>query len=154
MQFLFMRFKMGSAEVRRYLNEPLLARLATNDGGWPHVVPVWFEFDGESFWVPAQAKTTKVEHIRRDKRVGLVVDTYAEPISKFNVKQVIVKGEAELVRDSKLETNPSASRTISIYGRYLGKTPETTDLVARLLKIDRYLIKIKPVRIVATREKW
>jgi nitroimidazol reductase NimA-like FMN-containing flavoprotein (pyridoxamine 5'-phosphate oxidase superfamily) len=149
-----MRVKMSSEEVRRYLKEPLVARLATSEAGWPHVVPVWFEFDGENFWVPAQAKTVKVEHIKRDKRVGLIIDTYTEPISKFNVKQVVVKGQAELVRDHQLETDPSASRTISIYRRYLGKTSENTGLVARLLTIDRYLIKIKPVRIVATREKW
>ena len=136
------------------MNQPLIARLATIDAGWPHVVPVWFEFDGDNFWVPAQARTLKVQHIRRDRRVGIVIDTYTEPISKFNVKQVMVRGEAELVRDPDLETNPSASRTMSIYRRYLGKIAGNTDFVATLLKIDRYLIKIRPVGIVAIREKW
>lgn len=117
-----MRAKMNSEEIRQYLNKPLIARLASSDAGWPHVVPVWFEFDGENFWIPTQAKTVKVEQIRRDKRVSLIIDTYTEPISKFNIMQVMVKGEAELVKDRDLETNPSASRTISVYRRYLGKT--------------------------------
>jgi nitroimidazol reductase NimA-like FMN-containing flavoprotein (pyridoxamine 5'-phosphate oxidase superfamily) len=59
---------MKSEEIRQYLDRSLLARLAITDAGWPHVVPVWFEFDGEKFWIPAQAKTAKVEHIRKDKR--------------------------------------------------------------------------------------
>jgi nitroimidazol reductase NimA-like FMN-containing flavoprotein (pyridoxamine 5'-phosphate oxidase superfamily) len=104
-----MRRNMKSDEIRQYLDKPLLARLATNDVGWPHVVPVWFEFDGGNFWIPAQAKTVKVEHVRRDKRVSLIIDTYKEPISKFNVKQVTVKGEAELVKDQDLETNQEQS---------------------------------------------
>jgi nitroimidazol reductase NimA-like FMN-containing flavoprotein (pyridoxamine 5'-phosphate oxidase superfamily) len=117
---------MKPEEIRQYLDKPLLARLATTDAGWPHVVPVWFEFDGENFWIPAQAKTVKVEHIRRDKRVSLIIDTYTEPISKFNITQVMVKGEAELDHD--LETNPSRSRTISVYQRYLGKESENSEL--------------------------
>lgn len=149
-----MRRKMKPDEIRQYLDEPLLARLATNDAGWPHVVPVWFEFDGEDFWVPAQAKTVKVGHVRRDKRVSLIIDTYKEPICNFNVKQVMVKGEAELVKDHDLETNPSKSRTISIYRRYLGKESENAELVSRLLTIERYLIKVKPLHIVAIREEW
>lgn len=145
---------MKSDEIRQYLDKPLLARLATSDAGWPHVVPVWFEFDGEEFWIPAQAKTVKVGHVRRDKRVSLIIDTFKEPISKFNVKQVMVKGEAELVKDHDLETNPSKSRTISIYRRYLGKESEDAELVSKLLTIERYLIKVKPVRIVALSEEW
>ncbi|MGA3108902.1 MAG: pyridoxamine 5'-phosphate oxidase family protein [Candidatus Bathyarchaeia archaeon] len=145
---------MKSDEIRQYLDKPLLARLATSDAGWPHVVPVWFEFDGEEFWIPAQAKTVKVGHVRRDKRVSLIIDTFKEPISKFNVKQVMVKGEAELVKDHDLETNPSKSRTIRIYRRYLGKESEDAELVSKLLTIERYLIKVKPVRIVAISEEW
>ncbi len=149
-----MRRKMKPDEIRQYLDKPLLARLATSDAGWPHVVPVWFEFDGKNFWIPAQAKTVKVEHVKRDKRVSLIIDTYKEPISKFNVKQVMVKGEAELVKDQDLETNPSKSRTISIYRRYLGKESENAELVSKLLTIERYLIKVKPVHIVAISEEW
>ena len=136
-----MRLKMKSEEIRQYLDKPLLARLATSDAGWPHVVPVWYEFDGEHFWIPAQAKTAKVEQIRRDKRVGLIIDTYKEPISKFNVKQVMVKGEAELVKDLDLEINPSTAKTISVYRRYLGKESENTDLISKLLAIERYQSK-------------
>jgi nitroimidazol reductase NimA-like FMN-containing flavoprotein (pyridoxamine 5'-phosphate oxidase superfamily) len=149
-----MRVGLSSEEIREYLARPLLARLATSDAGWPHVVPVWFEFDGETFWIPAQAKTVKVEHIRRDKRVGLIIDTYAEPMSKFNITQVMVKGEAELVRDHDLETNPAKSRTISVYHRYLGKESENSEFVSKLLTVDRFLIKVSPVRIVALREQW
>jgi len=38
---------------------------------------------------------------------SLIIDSYAKPISKFNITQVMVKREAELVKDHDLETNPS-----------------------------------------------
>jgi nitroimidazol reductase NimA-like FMN-containing flavoprotein (pyridoxamine 5'-phosphate oxidase superfamily) len=149
-----MRVRMNLEEIHQYLDKPLLARLATSDAGWPHVVPVWFEFDGENFWIPVQAKTVKVKHIRRDRRVSLIIDTYTEPISRFNVKQVMIKGEAELVKDNDLDANPSKSRTISVYRRYLGKESDNTELVSKLLAMERFLIKVKPVRMVAMREQW
>ena len=149
-----MRVSMSSEEIREYLDKPLLARLATSEAGWPHVVPVWFEYDGENFWIPVQAKTAKVEHIRRDKRVGLIIDTYVEPISKFNITQVMVKGEAELVKDHDLDINPSRARTMGVYRRYLGKESENAEFVSKLLAIERFLIKVKPVHITAIRERW
>jgi nitroimidazol reductase NimA-like FMN-containing flavoprotein (pyridoxamine 5'-phosphate oxidase superfamily) len=149
-----MRVKMSPEEIREFLAKPLLARLATSEVGWPHVVPVWFEFDGENFWIPVQAKTAKVDHIKRDKRVSMVIDTYVEPISKFNITQVMVKGKAELIKDPDLKTNPSKSRTISIYRRYLGKEADNIKLVSKLLAIERFLIKVTPIDTIAIREQW
>jgi len=66
----------------------------------------------------------------------------------------MVKGEAELVKDPDLEANPLGSRTVSVYRRYLGKEAESSELVSRLLTIERYLIKVTPIRSVAIREQW
>jgi len=148
-----MKSKMSEEEIRRYLSQRLIARLATSDNGWPHVTPVWFEYDEENFWVPIQATTKKAEHIRKDKRVGLLIDTFVEPISKFNITQVVVKGEAELLKVPTNERpNPLRSRTLSIWHRYLGDEPEQT--LKNRLRIERYLVKIRPVQIYAIREQW
>ena len=148
-----MKSKMSEEEIRRYLSQRLIARLATSDNGWPHVTPVWFEYDEENFWVPIQATTKKAEHIRKDKRVGLLIDTFVEPISKFNITQVVVKGEAELLKVPTNERpNPLRSRTLSIWHRYLGDEPEQT--LKNRLRIERYLVKIRPVQMHAIREQW
>ena len=148
-----MRSEMSHEEIREYLSQPLIARLATSDGGWPHVTPVWFEYDGEHFWVPIQATTKKTVHVKKDKRVGLLIDTFIEPISKFNITQVVVKGEAELIKVPFGEgPDPLRSRTLSIWHRYLGDEPEET--LKNRLKIERYLIKIKPLKMHAIRERW
>jgi hypothetical protein len=145
--------KMSREEIHQYLSQPLIARLATSDNGWPHVTPVWFEYDGENFWVAIQAATKKAAHVKNDKRVGLIIDTFTEPISKFNITQVVVKGKAELIKVPSAEgPNPFRSRTVSIWRRYLGDEPGET--LKNRLRIERYLIKISPVKMHAIREQW
>jgi hypothetical protein len=144
---------MSREEVREYLSQPLIARLAASDNGWPHVTPVWFEYDGENFWVPTQAGTKKAALVRKDRRVGLIVDTFIEPISRFNITQIVVKGEAELLEVPSGEgPDPLRARTMSIWHRYLGDEPEQT--LKNRLRIERYLIRIKPIEIHAIRERW
>ena len=148
-----MKAAMTQEEIRNYLSKPLIARLATSDNGWPHVTPVWFEYDGEYFWVPIQATTKKAADVRKDKRIGMIIDTFVEPISKFNITQVVVKGEAELVKVLQGDgPDPLRARTMSIWHRYLGDEPAET--LKNRLKIERYLIKIKPVKIHAIRDQW
>ncbi len=58
-----------------FLAEPNLARIATIDeAGEPHVVPAWFWWDGESFWVGAQAGDRKVANVRRSGRAAIEID--------------------------------------------------------------------------------
>jgi predicted pyridoxine 5'-phosphate oxidase superfamily flavin-nucleotide-binding protein len=44
--------KLTPAEVKEFLAEPVVARIATIDeNGVPYVTPVWQEWDGEAFWI-------------------------------------------------------------------------------------------------------
>ncbi|MGP8070153.1 MAG: pyridoxamine 5'-phosphate oxidase family protein [Candidatus Bathyarchaeia archaeon] len=148
-----MKTEMNREEIRSYLSKPLVARLATSDNGWPHVTPVWFEYDGENFWVPTQATTKKATHVKNDQRVAIIIDTFTEPINKFNITQVVVKGEAELIKVPSVEGfDPLKSRTMSIWHRYLGDEPENA--LKNRMKIERYLIKIRPVKMYAIRDRW
>jgi len=148
-----MRSEMSREEILEYLSQPLIARLATSDNGWPHVTAVWFEYDGAKFWVPTQAATKKAAEVKKDKRVGLIIDTFTEPISKFNVTQVVVKGEAELIQVPSTEgPDPLKSRTMSVWHRYLGDEPE--EVLKNRLRIERCLIQIKPLKMHAVRERW
>ena len=63
------------AALNEFLREPNLARVATVDqDGEPHVVPAWYWWDGESFWIGAQASDQKVANARRRGRAGIEVD--------------------------------------------------------------------------------
>jgi PPOX class probable F420-dependent enzyme len=59
-----------------FLDEPNLARLATLDpAGDPHVVPVWYHWDGTRFLIGAQAGDRKVRNVLRFGRASVEVDS-------------------------------------------------------------------------------
>src|SRR5689334_18954481 len=55
---------MFEAPVRELLQKPLTARLATIDkSGYPHVVPLWFDMDGDDIIIVSDRNTRKVDYI-------------------------------------------------------------------------------------------
>jgi hypothetical protein len=84
--------RMTPDEVDAFLAQPLICHLACHDaGGWPYVVPVWFEWDGAGFWIIPRARSAWAEYLRADPRVALAID---EPAAG---RRVVGQGSAELV---------------------------------------------------------
>lgn len=60
--------------------------------GSPHVTPVWFVLDGDTFWLATSTVTAKCRHLAREPRVALAVDgTGAAP--------AVAEGTATVHRD-------------------------------------------------------
>ncbi len=87
------------------INSIRVARLATADSsGAPHVVPVCFAYDGDSFYsvLDQKPKRTSVERLKRvrnivsNPRVSLVLDSYDEDWSRL--WYALVTGTALLLR--------------------------------------------------------
>lgn len=104
-------------ELRDLLSQPVLARLATVDVATlqPHVVPVWFEWDGESVWISSYSNTRKVRELRRHAKCSIVVDVAGGDGNPTGA--VIFEGEAELVRGPRPWLEEKITR---LYTRYLG----------------------------------
>jgi hypothetical protein len=84
--------RMTPDEIDAFLAQPLICHLACHDaGGWPYVVPVWFEWDGAGFWIIPRARSAWAEYLRADPRVALAID---EPAAG---RRVVGQGSAELV---------------------------------------------------------
>jgi len=101
--------------AKSFLEQPLIARIATCDPDTlqPHVVPVWYEWDGESVWVSSFRSTRKVREIIKNPQASLVVDT--DPAGGDG-HTVIFEGRVELILDSQI----GRERGEKIYARYLG----------------------------------
>jgi PPOX class probable F420-dependent enzyme len=101
--------------VRAFLDGAHLARLATCNPATlqPHVVPVWYEWDGELIWISSFRSTRKVREIRKNPRVSLVIDT---PGGSGPAPGVVFEGQAELIADPVM----GIERGARIYTRYLG----------------------------------
>ena len=85
--------KLTPAEIREFLAEPVVARIATIDeDGVPYVTPVWQEWDGEAFWIVPRERSAWVAHIKKNPNVGI---SCAQDSGTY--KRVTAQGKAQIV---------------------------------------------------------
>ena len=101
-------------ESRAFLMEKAhTGKLATvRADGRPHIVPVWFEMDGDMLIFTTGETTVKARNMRHDARVSLCVDDEMPPFS-----YLVVEGTAVLTED--LEALKYWAKKIG--GRYMGE---------------------------------
>ena len=132
------------SEIDEFLNRVLLARLATADPetGQPHVVPVWYGWDGQSLWISAFRSTRKVKELLKNPRCSIVIDVDGGPPG---LRAVLMEGKAELVLSPQelLE-----EKTTWVYTRYLGAEGVLADDPQSWIKDpENLLIKLTPAFI-------
>ena len=84
--------RFSRAEVD-FLTQNEACRVATSHDDIPHVVPVSYVFEDGIFYFATDLETRKLENIKANNRVALIVDVYS---SKGN-RAVCVQGNAELI---------------------------------------------------------
>ena len=95
------------------LDRPRTAKLATvRKDGRPHVVPIWFDLDGDELVFTTWYESVKAAAIRRDPRVSLCVDDERPPFAF-----VMLDGTATIDEDP-AHLRAWAAR---IGGRYMGQ---------------------------------
>ena len=99
------------------LAEPVLARLATADPQTlqPHVVPVWFWWDGSSLWISAFVSTRKVKELLKNQRCAVLIEPTQPKGSPLQA--VLLEGAAEVIREP---ADLVAQMSERIYAKYLG----------------------------------
>ena len=69
------RLSMTAAERDAFLSQERVLRLATvDDDGWPAVVPVWFVWHDEAFWVWNLTRAKRTARMEAGTRAAFVVD--------------------------------------------------------------------------------
>jgi PPOX class probable F420-dependent enzyme len=89
--------RLTQAEQDEFLRANRKCALATIDkDGFPHVVAMNFQHRDGAYYMTSYGKAQKVLNIRRDPKVGIMVETggsYAE------LKGVMVRGDCEIIDD-------------------------------------------------------
>jgi PPOX class probable F420-dependent enzyme len=88
---------------RRLRDERVLWLGTTAPDGAPHLVPVWFTWDGSAFLVFSKPRAVKVRHIAAEPRVAIAL---GEPEDDFDVQ--LVDARAELLDRPTAELLPPA----------------------------------------------
>jgi len=90
-----------SEEEAEYLASQKLARIATvSRDGSPHVVPVTYEFDGESLYFSGWnlKESLKFRNIQQNGRVAVVIDDLAGG-TRWSPRGIELRGSAEIMED-------------------------------------------------------
>ena len=133
-------------QIEAVLAEPVLARLATTNPKTlqPHVVPVWFMWDGEYIWISSFVSTRKIHELKINPRGAVLIESKQE---SSQLTAVLLEGDVELVSQPRQLVSEIASR---IYVRYLGEKgmlePEPQSW---LVDPENLLIKLTPKRIIS-----
>jgi PPOX class probable F420-dependent enzyme len=134
---------MSSAEVVAFLDrtEPaLLGVVGTLRGdGSPHVVPVWYRYDGEAVYIWSDEGRGWVADLVRDPRVAFSVQELEPPYAA-----VVMHGSAE-VRTSDGEDVSEEIRRIT--RRYI-EPPDVENYIAGWAHL-RTIVTIQPERITS-----
>ncbi len=137
---------MSKEEMESFLAHPRLARMATISNGKPHIVPVWYYYDGTNIIIPAPKATKKIKNIKNNPNVSVAIDIVEgkpEDISYLNAKAVIIEGKAEMKDD----INGSFAR--KMYERYTGKDALENPMVQSSISMPRNILVIKPIKIIS-----
>jgi hypothetical protein len=88
---------MTAAEVDEFLAAERTCRVATvSKDGRPHVVPLWFVWDGTSLWLSSVVRSQRWTDLMRDPRVAVVIDAGVE---YMELRGVELSGEVVPVGD-------------------------------------------------------
>jgi nitroimidazol reductase NimA-like FMN-containing flavoprotein (pyridoxamine 5'-phosphate oxidase superfamily) len=137
--------KMSRTEIDAALVTPNLARLATADPatGQPHVVAVWFGWDGESLWISSYSNTRKIKELKTNAKCSILIDTVGADGSTWGI---LMEGEAELVRGPK---DWLREKITWVYVRYLGEDGVLAAAPQEwLADSHNLLIKLSPQKIM------
>ena len=87
------RFKPHEA---RFIKRARVMRFASiTREGYPHVVPLCHAFDGRFLYAATEYGTKKLENIKLNPKVAVIVDEYREPWGRN--RGVMIQGRAEVL---------------------------------------------------------
>ena len=132
--------------IEGVLAEVVLARLATTNPNTmqPHVVPVWFMWDGEYIWISSFVSTRKIRELKINPRGAVLVESKQEG---GKLQAVLLEGAVELVTQPRNLVSEIANR---IYIRYLGSDGvKESEPQSWLNDPENLLIKLTPDRIMS-----
>jgi PPOX class probable F420-dependent enzyme len=137
---------MSKKEIEEFLSTPKVARIATIQDGKPHVVPVWYYYDGTNILVSTTKGARKAKNLQTNPNVSITIDDVEgklEDISFLNAKAVIIEGTGELKDDI------NNLFTKKMYEMYVGKNALSNAMVQFSVNLPRYILVVKPTKIIS-----
>jgi PPOX class probable F420-dependent enzyme len=122
---------------RRLRAEPIIWLSSVRPNGRPHLVPVWFLWDGESILIFSKPNNQKLRNIQENPNVMLAL----EAANQGN-DIVLIEGVAEFVEDP--EVSPAMPEYAEKYAGLLGRMNWTAEKMATSYT---QAVRVRPGRV-------
>lgn len=139
-----LRGDLTSERMNAFLARPLIARMATvKPNGRPHVVPVWFDWDGEHLWITIDRRSHKYRNLRAHPYCAVSID---ETQGGLRFLGVIMEGRVELIEQP---VEWARQVVIRVYTKYLGEEGIEARTPQRMINQGQHVIvKLIPDKIL------
>src|ERR1051326_2018682 len=128
---------LSATEEHEFLvGDARIGKLGTLRDGWPYVNPIWYEWDGERFWIIGKPLAQFVKNIKADARAFLVIDKDDYPYVRVNVE-----GRARVVSEDWTDEWVEMTRRMTL--RYIGNL----DYLEARRRFPLSVIALTPVRV-------
>jgi len=127
------------------LSQPVLARIATAnlETGQPHVVPLWYMWDGTSIWISGFRSTRKFRELLANPMCAVLVEPADSKASK--IQAVLFEGKAEVITSPRELVEEMTTR---IYLRYLGEEGvKAADPQSWIQDAENLVVRLTPLRV-------
>jgi nitroimidazol reductase NimA-like FMN-containing flavoprotein (pyridoxamine 5'-phosphate oxidase superfamily) len=138
---------LNSAELAEFLAQPLLLKLAcVRPDGWPYVVPLWYAWHEGKFFVVGRERAVWVAYLRREPRVGVLIDEEARRHRRVQMTATARVVEGPVRRADGSERWHQIDKLL--VARYMADEPGRA--YAQLTaERPRFLIEITPAQITS-----
>lgn len=121
----------------RLRKEPIIWLSTVRPDGRPHMIPVWFFWDGEAITIYSQPNNQKMRNLRQNTNVTLALNTDGDDV-------VIVEGKAELLgKSAQTMNNPAYVEKYDTLIKDMKSDPE--EMAAAYSEV----IRVTPTRFIS-----
>jgi len=131
-------------KLGEFLSRPLIARFATvTKTGKPHVVPVWFDWDGTHLWVTLDRRSQKYRNMLSNPYCAVTID---ETWGGLRFIGVIFEGRVELIDQPEDWARDFVRK---VYTKYMGVEGLCARTIQRMINEGQHVVaKITPEKIL------
>jgi PPOX class probable F420-dependent enzyme len=124
----------------RLRSEPMIWLSTVRHDGRPHLVPVWFLWDGEAVLIFSQPNQQKIRNIQQNNNVMLALDT-----AKGGGDIVMIEGKAELLENGNEKVGANMPEFAEKYAANFTRMNQTADAMA---KTYSQAIRVTPTKFL------
>jgi len=134
-------------DVDDFLQQPLVAHLATASADGPRESPVWFLWEDQAMWLVGNERDSFPKRLRVDRRCAIGLVDF--DVQRGVLKHVGIRGVATVLPLDRF-------RLHRLLHRYLGENEAMWNPRFRASVIDRLtlMVRIKPASVVARDQSY